>query len=75
MKIIFICLYRYNDELNFEMIDFIKKSVKGIVLEVFSEVLDGKMNEKKNCKMCKIIYNSVFNIIIVRIFNVMDGIF
>lgn len=29
------------------MIDFIKKSVKGIVLEVFSEVLDGKMNEKK----------------------------
>lgn len=48
MKIIFICLYRYNDELNFEMIDFIKKSVKGIVLEVFSEVLDGKMNEKKN---------------------------
>lgn len=57
------------------MIDFIKKSVKGIVLEVFSEVLDGKMNEKKNCKKCKIIYNSVFNIIIVRIFNVMDGIF
>lgn len=57
------------------MIDFIKKSVKGIVLEVFSEVLDGKMNEKKNCKMCKIIYNNVFNIIIVRIFNVMDGIF
>lgn len=56
------------------MTDFIKKSVKGIAPEVSSEVLDGKTNEKKNYKMCKIIYNSVLNITIVRIFNVMDGI-
>lgn len=56
------------------MTDFIKKSVKGIAPEVSSEVLDGKTNEKKNCKMCKIIYNSVLIITIVRIFNVMDGI-
>lgn len=56
------------------MTDFIKKSVKGIAPEVSSEVLDGKTNEKKNCKMCKIIYNSVLNITIVKIFNVMDGI-
>lgn len=31
---------RYNDESNFEMTDFIKKSVKGIAPEVSSEVLD-----------------------------------
>lgn len=36
------------------MIDFIKKSVKGIVLEVFSEVLDGKMNEKKIVKCVRL---------------------
>lgn len=56
------------------MTDIIKKSVKGIAQEVSSEDLDGKTNEKKKCKICTIIYNSVLNITFVRIFSVNDGI-
>lgn len=56
------------------MTDFIKKSVKGIAPEVSSEVLDGKTNEKKICKICTIIYNNVLNITFVRIVGVNNGI-
>lgn len=40
----FLFLCRFNDEVNVEMIEFIKKSVKGVVLDVFFEVLEGKNN-------------------------------
>lgn len=58
----FLLSFRFNDEANAEMTDFIKKSVKGVAPDVSFEVLDGKNNDdllraSHGLCMIKVYYN------------------
>lgn len=58
----FLISFRFNDEANAEMTDFIKKSVKGVAPDVSFEVLDGKNNDdllraSHGLCMIKVYYN------------------